>query len=43
MIKYFDGRSDQDFLRPNQAVIQLETIHGNCLVAIVLPLVASFQ
>lgn len=43
MIRYIDGRSGQGFLCPNQAAIQPETIHANCLVAIVLPLVASFQ
>lgn len=43
MIRYFDGRSDQDFLRPNQAAIHPETIYAYCLVLIVLLLVASFQ
>jgi hypothetical protein len=43
MIRYFEGRPDQDFLRPNQAAIHPETIYANCLVLIVLLLVASFQ
>lgn len=43
MNPYYDGRSDQGFLRSNEGVRQRETIYGNCLMLIVLPRGGNFQ